>query len=45
MKNSKEKIPDHLIDSCKRLSINWIAAGSRLSSHEIFSPYLTSFFS
>ena len=30
MKNSKEKIPDHLVDSCKRLSANWMAAGSRL---------------
>ena len=39
MKNSKEKVPDRLVDSCKHSSINWMAAGSRLprSSHGIFS--------
>jgi len=41
MKNSKEKISDCLVDFCKRSSINWMAAGSRLprSSHGIFSPF------
>ena len=38
MKNSKEKIPDRLVDFCKRSSVNRMAAGSRLprSSHGIF---------
>ena len=41
MKNSKEKIPDHLVDFCKRSNANQMAAGSRLprSSHGIFSPF------
>jgi len=41
MKNSKEKIPDCLVDFCKRSSINQMAAGSRppRSSHGIFSPF------
>jgi len=41
MKNSKEKIPNCLVDSCKRSSVNRMAAGSRLprSSHEIFTPF------
>ena len=42
MKNSKEKIPDRLVDFCKHLSINRIAAGSRLPSqvmHGNFSPF------
>ena len=36
-----EKIPDRLVDSSKHLSINRMAAGSRLprSSHGIFSPF------
>jgi len=35
----KEKIPDHLVDFCKRLSVNQIVASSRLPrySHGIFS--------
>ena len=34
----KERIPDHLADCCKHLSINWMAAGSKLLrySHGIF---------
>ena len=41
MKNSKETIPDYLVDSCKCSSVNQMAAGSRLprSSHRIFSPF------
>jgi len=38
MKNSKEKIPDRLVDFCKRSSVNRMTAGSR-SSHGIFSPF------
>ena len=44
-------MPDYLVDSCKHLSVNRMAAGSRLpkSSHGIFllstnfsnTPYLT----
>jgi len=30
MKNSKEKIPDRLVDSCKHLSVNRMAAGSAM---------------
>ena len=39
----KEKHPDCLADSCKRLSVNQMAAGSRLprSSHGFFSPFST----
>jgi len=46
MKDSKEKLPDHLVDFCKCLSVNQMAAGSRLpkSSHGMFSPfYYTNF--
>jgi len=41
MKNSKKKIPDRLVDFCKRSTVNQMAAGSRLpkSSHGIFSPF------
>ena len=37
-KTSKEKTPDC---SCRHLSVNWMAAGSRLprSSHGIFLPF------
>ena len=30
MKNSRKKITDHLVDSCKHSSVNRMAAGSRL---------------
>jgi len=30
MKEAGRKHPDRLADSCKRLSVNWMAAGSRL---------------
>ena len=38
MKITRRKHPDHLVDSCKRLSINRMAAGLRLprSSHGFF---------
>jgi len=41
MKNSKEKIPDHLVYFCEHLSVNQMPAGSRLtrSSHGIFSSF------
>ena len=47
-KNSKEKIPDCLVDSCRRLSVNRMAVCLR-SRHGIFvlstnfsnTPYLT----
>jgi len=40
MKIARSKIPDRLVDFCKRSSVNRMAAGSRLprSSHGIFSP-------
>jgi len=43
MKNSKEKIPDRLVDFCKHLSVNLMAATSRLPSlvMEFFSFLLT----
>ena len=31
MKKARRKYPDRLADSCKRSSVNWMAAGSRLS--------------
>ena len=51
MIDSKEKIPDHLVDFCKCSSVNQMAAGSR-SSHGIFllstnfsnTPQLTNIF-
>jgi len=36
--NSEEKISDHLVDFCKRSSINRMVAGSK-SSHGVFSPF------
>ena len=41
MKITRRKHPDHLVDSCKRSSVNRMAAGSRLprSSHGFFSPF------
>ena len=30
-KKAGRKYPDHLADSCKSSSVNWMAAGSRLS--------------
>ena len=44
MKLTKRKHPDHLADSCKHLSVNWMAAGSRLPMQVqswIFSPFST----
>ena len=38
MKITRRKHPDHLVDSCKRLSVNRMAAGSRLPRW-IFSPF------
>ena len=31
MKKAVRKYPDRLADSCKHLSVNWMAVGSRLS--------------
>jgi len=41
MKNSEEKTPDRLVDSCKCSSVYRMAAGSRLrrSNHGTFSPF------
>ena len=41
MKITRRKHPDHLVDSCKRLSVNRMAAGSRLPIGPvwIFSPF------
>ena len=41
MKITRRKHPDHLVDSCKRLSVNRMASGSRLPrfSHGFFSPF------
>ena len=38
MKITRRKHPDHLVDSCKRLSVNRMVAGSRppRSSHRFF---------
>jgi len=43
MKNSKEKIPDRLVDSCKCSSVNRMAAGSSCLGlvMEFFSFLLT----
>jgi len=40
-KNSKEKIPNYLVDFCQHLSVNQMAAGSRLPGPvmEFFSPF------
>jgi len=44
--DSKEKIPDHLVDFCKSLSVNQMAASSRLPmdpfSNFSNTPYVTS---
>ena len=39
---TSRKHPDYLVDSCKRSSVNWMVAGSRLprSSHKLFKHTL-----
>ena len=53
MKITRRKHPDRLVDFCKRLNVNWMAAGLRLprSSHGFFllpatfhTPYVANVF-
>ena len=42
MKHSKEKIPDHLVDSCKHSNINRMAAGLKLPRSIVIEFFLLS---